>query len=195
MTNVLLISICIMVLITMISSIIGLTVITKYTNEKQTVLKTIKVLGIILLVVGLIIISVSISYKKNNEITDNDKVVSLEDAGFNEVSLSEYLNLINSDEKKIVLVARPTCGYCETFSPILKKAKEYMKLEINYIDTDKFSTEDWNTFSNSLSYLNSEEWGTPLVMIVQKGEMLSVNNGYVDLATIKAFFETNGFGE
>ena len=56
MTNVLLISICIMVLITMISSIIGLTVITKYTNEKQTVLKTIKVLGIILLVVGLIII-------------------------------------------------------------------------------------------------------------------------------------------
>ena len=32
-------------------------------------------------------------------------------------------------------------------------------------------------------------------MIVQNGEVLSVNNGYVDLATIKAFFETNGFGE
>lgn len=197
-SNILLVSVCVMVLITMISSIIGLIVLTKYTKEKETVLKSLKVTGIILLIIGVIIISVSISsIKGDKNTTDDTKIedVKLEDAGFNEVSLSEYLNLINSSEKKIVLVARPTCSFCEKFSPILKKAKDDMNLEINYIDTDKFSNDDWTTFSNSLAYLNSEEWGTPLVLIVQKGEVLSVNNGYVDLSTIKAFFETNGFGE
>ena len=198
MANILLVFICVMVLITMVVSVIGLIILTKHTKEKKTVLRALKVTGIILLIIGIIIISVSISsIKGNKNDTNNTKIedVKLEDAGFNEVSLSEYLNLINSGEKKIVLVARPTCGYCEKFSPILKKAKDDMNLEINYIDTDKFSNEDWTTFSNSLAYLNREEWGTPLVMIVQNGEVLSVNNGYVDLATIKAFFETNGFGE
>lgn len=198
MANILLVFICVMVLITMVVSVIGLIILTKHTKEKKTVLRALKVTGIILLIIGVIIISVSISsIKGNKNDTNNAKIedVKLEDAGFNEVSLSEYLNLINSGEKKIVLVARPTCGYCEKFSPILKKAKDDMNLDINYIDTDKFSNEDWTTFSNSLAYLNSEEWGTPLVMIVQHGEVLSVNNGYVDLATIKAFFETNGFGE
>ena len=70
-----------------------------------------------------------------------------------------------------------------------------MKLTINYIDTDKFTNEDWTTFNSSLDYLNTEEWGTPLVLIVKNGQTVAINSGYVDLGTIKSFFEANGYGE
>ena len=70
-----------------------------------------------------------------------------------------------------------------------------MDLTINYVDTDKFSNDDWDTFYASLSYLNENEWGTPLTLIVQNGEVVDVNQGYVELDTIKTFFSNNGFGE
>ena len=194
MINVLLISICVMVLITMISSIIGLVVITKYTKSEKIVGKVLKIAGLSLLVLMVIITAVGISYIKDDNKVENN-TVTLETAGFNEVNLSEYLELIKEDDKNIILVARPTCGFCEQFTPVLKQAMDDMNLTINYIDTDKFSSEDWATFSSSLAYLNSEEWGTPLVLIVQNSDVIAENNGYVDLGTIKSFFKANGYGE
>lgn len=186
-SNILLVSVCVMVLITIIISIIALVIVTKYTNQGKIVGKVLKIVGLVIAVLAVLALAVGISFFKKSD--------SKPPKDYNEVTLSEYLDIINRDEKSIILVARPTCEYCKKFSPKLKQAAGDLDLTINYIDTDKFSNDDWTTFSNSLAYLNSEEWGTPLVLIVQKGEVLSVNNGYVDLATIKAFFETNGFGE
>ena len=129
MANILLVFICVMVLITMVVSVIGLIILTKHTKEKKTVLKVLKVTGIILLIIGVIIISVSISsIKGNKNDTNNTKIedVKLEDAGFNEVSLSEYLNLINSGEKKIVNPAaaflRRHAEYCPSFRTSVRSA-------------------------------------------------------------------------
>ena len=52
-----------------------------------------------------------------------------------------------------------------------------------------------SSFTESLDYLKSEQWGTPLTLIVQNGEAIAENNGYVELDTIKEFFTNNGFGE
>ena len=72
---------------------------------------------------------------------------------------------------------------------------EDMDLTINYVNTDNFSEEDWGTFTDSLDYLSTEEWGTPLTLIVQNGDSVAENNGYVELDSIKEFFKNNGFGE
>ena len=94
---------------------------------------------------------------KNNEFCISEEEVSsmvtLEGAGFNKLTMDKYLELIKSSEKSIILVARPTCGYCEKFSPILKEAADDMNLTVNYVNTDEFTNEDWNTFTNSLEYL------------------------------------------
>ena len=136
---------------------------------------------------------------KNNEFCISEEEVSsmvtLEGAGFNKLTMDKYLELIKSSEKSIILVARPTCGYCEKFSPILKEAAEDMNLTVNYVNTDEFTNEDWNTFTNSLDYLATEDWGTPLTLIVQEGKVVADNNGYVELEAIKAFFKENGLGE
>ena len=197
MTNVLLIIMTIMVLVTMVCTIITTALVTKESKDKELVCKILKVFGIVLAVAIVIGIAIGISnIKKDDTNSDNNvETTELEEAGFNEVTLSEYLDLVKSSEKSIMLVARPTCGYCQQFTPILKQAMEDMNLTINYIDTDKFSEDDWTPFTESLDYLKSEEWGTPLTLIVQNGEAIAENNGYVELDTIKEFFTNNGFGE
>lgn len=157
------------------------------------IISTVNVLGLILLV------CLWITPIKNNELyIESEEVVetiNLENSGFNKLTMDKYLELIKSEEKSIILVARPTCGYCEKFSPILKEAAEEMKLTINYVNTDEFTNEDWDTFTNSLEYLAKEDWGTPLTIIVQNGKVIADNNGYVELEDIKTFFKTNGLGE
>lgn len=194
MITFLLIIIAIIVLVTMICSIITTIIEVRDKHAQPLVKKVLKITGIILLVILIIGVAVGVTYIKGDESTLNE-TVTLETAGFNELSLDEYLTLIEKDEKSIILVARPTCSFCGKFSPILKQAKDDMNLTINYIDTDKFSSEDWTTFQSSLAYLNSEEWGTPLVLIVQNKEVIAENNGYVELDEIKSFFKINGFGE
>ena len=194
MIDVLIIAICVMSLITVISSVVGTVILTKYTKSEKIVGKVLKIIGIILLIIIVIGGAIGVSYMKDDS-ASSEETVTLETAGFNEVTLDEYLSLIKEDEQNIILVARPTCTYCELFTPTLKQAMDDMKLTINYIDTDKFTNEDWTTFNSSLDYLNTEEWGTPLVLIVKSGQTVAVNSGYVDLGTIKSFFEANGYGE
>lgn len=182
----LLISIGIMVLITLIVSIITLVVVTKYTKQEKIVGKVLKIVGIVLLALAVLGLAIGISFVKKDD--------SKSPKDYNEVTLNEYLDIINSDEKSIILVARPTCTYCQKFSPILKQAAGDLNLVINYIDTDKFSSDDWDKFNNSLSYYTENEWGTPLTLIVQKGQIVDVNSGYTDLNTIKNFFTKNGLG-
>lgn len=199
MTNVLLVLIAIMVLITMICTVITTALVTKQSKDKELVCNILKVFGIALAVAIVIGIAVGVSNMKKDNSGSNEnnqtENVALEEAGFNKVTLDEYLNLVKGSEKSIILVARPTCSYCEMFTPILKQAMEEMNLTINYVDTDTFSQEDWTTFNGSLDYLQNEEWGTPLTLIVQNGELVAENNGYVELDTIKEFFSDNGFGE
>lgn len=199
MTNVLLVLIAIMVLITMVCTVIATALVTKQSKDKELVCNILKVFGIALAVAIVIGIAVGVSNMKKDNSGSNEnnqtENVALEEAGFNKVTLDEYLNLVKGSEKSIILVARPTCSYCEMFTPILKQAMEEMNLTINYVDTDTFSQEDWTTFNGSLDYLQNEEWGTPLTLIVQNGELVAENNGYVELDTIKEFFSDNGFGE
>lgn len=200
MTLFLLIIIAVMVLVTMVCSIICTTSIVKENKSFDLVKKVLSVTGIILVIALVIGAAVGVStIKKENKSSNNktteSKSVSLEEAGFNEVTLDEYISLVNGSEKSIILVARPTCSYCELFTPILKQAMEEMNLTVNYINTDNFSNDDWTKFNGSLDYLSSEQWGTPLTLIVQNGEAIAENNGYVELDTIKEFFTNNGFGE
>ena len=197
MYNILIITTFMISLVAMICSLITTIIVTKNSKEKELVKRILKIVGIVFVVIIVLAAAIGVSTIKKDETSSNttssNEKSALESAGFNEVSLDEYLKLIEKDEKSIILVARPTCGYCEKFTPILKQAKEDMNLKINYIDTDKLSNDDWTKFTSSLSYLNSEEWGTPLVLIVKNKEVVAENNGYVELETIKTFFKDNGF--
>ena len=202
MEKVLLIIILFITFLTLAASIYTAIIVSKETKKKELV-KIVSivmacVVGFVVLLAGAVLIISSASKTDSttaDPTTTQTTTSAVESAGFNEVDIDEYIKLVKGSEKSIILVARPTCGYCEQFAPVLKEAMEDMKLTINYIDTDKLSEDDWETFTNSLTYLKEEEWGTPTVLIVQNGESLDVNSGATDLDSIKEFFTKNGFGE
>ena len=197
MNTFLLILISVISFITMVCAIISVVILTKQSDSKESILKVVKtlaiVLGIALVIGGAFGIS-KLNPKSNTESSSSEKV-SLENAGFNELSLDSYMELIAKDEKSVILVARPTCSYCELFTPILKQASEEMGITVNYVNTDRFTQDDWTKFTGSLSYLIEEDWGTPLVLIVQNNNVVADNGGYVELDVIKSFFEENGLGK
>lgn len=194
MTNVLLIILLIMALVTMVSSVITMVVVTSESKKKELVFKTLKIISIVLLVFIIVGASIGASYIKKSDDNIEETTVTLENAGFNEVSIDEYLSLIKKPEKNVILVARPTCSYCEKFTPVLKKAKDELNIEVNYINTDNFSEEDWEKFNSSLEFLSTEEWGTPLLLITENGKLIAEHQGYTELSDTKKFFEDNKIG-
>ena len=191
----LLISILIVLLVTMGSSIIGTVVIVKSKKDgKGIAIKTLKILAIVYVVIIAVLISVGVSYKVKEQPVISEETVTLEEAGFKNISVKEFNKILNSKKKSIVIVARPTCMYCEKFAPVLKEAKDKMNLKINYIDTDEFGEDDWYEFTSSLEFLQGE-WGTPLLMIVQDGKLVDKNNGYVEYSDLEKFLNRNGFGD
>ena len=203
MTRGLLIVSLIIVLILFICPIAVTYVLSRKEKNKEVFKNIISIVSIVDLVVIIFLLALWIGPIKSKDLTFKTNTTTkatagsteLSEAGFNEVSIDQYLELVSSSEKSIILVARPTCYYCQQFTPILKQVMEDMNLTINYIDTDKFTTADYEKFSNSLDYIKNNEWGTPLTLVVQNGEAIDVNSGYVELDAIKEFFTKNGFGE
>lgn len=204
MTLFLLILIASMTLVTMVCAVIDTIILVKDKKANELVKKALGITSIVLLVALVIGASVGVSHMDKGkgstkttttEESSDSSQTALEQAGFNKVSIDEYLELIKSSDKQIILIARPTCGYCEKFTPILKQAMEDMNLTINYVNTDNFSSDDWTKFQNSFDYLASDEWGTPLTLVVQDGKIVDKNNGYVELDAIKEFFNKNGLGK
>ena len=132
--------ICSLIIVAMIAiiPIISVIIVFKNTKEKDLLKKAIASISAINVIGLILLVSLWVSPIKDNElyVQEEEKVsenITLENAGFKKLSMSEYLELIKSNNKSIILVARPTCGYCEKFSPILKEAADAMKLTINYV--------------------------------------------------------------
>lgn len=185
-----------LVVVTMVCSIMTAIMVTKYTKQEELAKRLLKTFGIIFAVILVVGAAAGIStIKKDDSGSSKTDEVSLETAGFNELSIDNYLKMLKEDEKNIILIARPTCSYCEMFTPNLKEAADDMDLVVNYVNTDEFSSDDWEKFESSLSYFSENEWGTPLTLIVQNGKVVADNSGYTDIETIKTFFKNNGLGE
>lgn len=201
MTKSLLIVTLIVFILLMICPIVTTLIVSKEEKNKEVFNNIIK--GTLVVdVIALIILSSlwitplknkDLTFKKATTTTTSEETDELSEAGFNKISVSQYLELLKGSEKSIVLVARPTCYYCQQFTPVLKEAMEDMNLTINYVNTDEFTQDDWSSFQKSLEYLQGDDWGTPLTLIVQSGKLVDKNNGYTDIDKIKTFFTDNGF--
>ena len=72
----------------------------------------------------------NISIKKLRE-TGSD-YAEAEKGDFIQIDINQYLEMYNGSEKQIILIARPTCHYCQIAEPILQNLVYEYKLNINY---------------------------------------------------------------
>ncbi len=127
-----------------------------------------------------------IAQEEANNISDDEK------KDFNDIDVDEYLDMYDGDEDSIVLLSRPTCGYCQIAEPILHHIAYEYDLTINHINTDEMDGDDQNNLIDSDEFF-SDGFGTPLLLIVSNGEIKDMVNGLVTTDSYVEFFTNNGF--
>ena len=120
---------------------------------------------------------------------------------FINITIDEYLTKLGESEKSIVYVARPTCSWCQKETPIIKSLGSKYGLKIYYLNTEEFYDSEINDYSESgykfinaaEPYKSDQKFGTPNTIIIQNGEIVDGEYGYVAKDELEDFFERNGF--
>ncbi len=123
---------------------------------------------------------------------ESKKVTADEQKELSEINVDTYLEYYNGEENKLVLLARPTCGYCQIAEPLIKKIAKDYDLEIVYLNTDNFQGEDQQKLMNSDEFFK-EGFGTPLLLCVGQNKIIDKVDGLTDTNHYIAFFQKNGF--
>ena len=163
------------------------------TSSKSKFSLTAKQKDIILiaLVVVLLIVAAIVTGNKDSKV-DIELPVALEgDAGFNEITYSNYLEQIDSNEPFLVVIVKDGCGYCEMYEPILKEVADEYNLPINYINLTNLSEEEYNDLAQSNAYLKKNQWGTPTTLFMLGDSVIDSIGGYVDKDKFVDFVKEN----
>ena len=108
------------------------------------------------------------------------------------INLATYLEYYTSDEDILVLLARPTCHYCQIAEPILKNLAYKYDIEINYLNTDDFTEEDNNNLMASDEFFSSG-YGTPILLYIKNNSIIDKVDGLTNSDGYIEFLRTNGF--
>lgn len=127
-----------------------------------------------------------------NAINESSKVTSAEKKDFTEIDISKYLEYYSGKDKKIVLLARKTCKYCQVAEPIIQKIAKDYKLDINYLNPDNFQDGDAEKLRTSDEYFK-EGYGTPLLLIVENNKIVDKVDGLTDTAHYIEFFKKHKY--
>lgn len=108
------------------------------------------------------------------------------------INMEQYMNYYVSEENNLVLVARPTCMYCNIAEPIIKKLASDYNITINYLNTDEFSEEDNQNFVQHNEQFK-DGYGTPMLLLVSNNNIVDMVDGLTDTAHYIEFFKGHGF--
>ena len=164
-------------------------------------------IGILALLLIAVIVSALIGTKSDTKEVSNDSNSILDNAQaesaavkdnekgeFTQIDMNQYMEMYNGSEKKIVLIARPTCGYCQIAEPIIQNLIYKYNLPINYLNTDNFGENDEQTLISSNEFFESG-LGTPTLLVISGGEIHDSVDGLTDAEHYEEFFKTNGYIE
>jgi len=127
-----------------------------------------------------------------NAQTESSKVEDAEKGEFHQINVDTYLAYLNGEEAKLILIARPTCSYCQVAEPILQKIIHDNNVEINYLNTDNFQGDDQVNFINSNEAFK-EGFGTPMLLVVQNNKVVDSIDGLTDTAHYLDFLKKYNF--
>lgn len=109
----------------------------------------------------------------------------------NEISYSDYKELIKNKETFILEIMKTDCSACINFKPKLEQVANDYQIEVKYINTDHLSDEDIKKLQQDTGIS-----GTPTVIFYHDGleETISSRiNGSVSINKIISKFKVNGF--
>ena len=109
-----------------------------------------------------------------------------------ELDDNTVIEKINNKDSFILCISATYCEHCKEYKPKLVDISKKYKLDIYYIDFDKYSENEQQLFRNYISFDGS----TPVTLFIKNGEEeTTVNriNGNVSKDKIISKFKSNGF--
>lgn len=119
------------------------------------------------------------------------KDVVVEETPLKMINYTEYESILNGTESKIVVFAQTTCSYCIQTKPVLEEIAEEYKIEINYFNIDKISTDEYKKLVTTLPLFESE-WGTPTTVILANKTSKGMVSGAASKDAYVKLFKENG---
>lgn len=128
----------------------------------------------------------------DNATKESANVKDSEKKDFININVDQYLEYYAADSETLILVARPTCSYCQIAEPILHNIAYEYDIDINYLNTDDFTDDDQTSFVKS-DDLFETEYGTPMLLSVGKNSIKDYVNGLTDKKHYIEFLKSNNY--
>ena len=109
-----------------------------------------------------------------------------------ELDVNQVKEKIDNKESFILCISATYCSHCKEYKPKLEDISKEYRMDIYYIDFDKYSDKEQELFRNYVSF----DGGTPVTLFIKNGEEeTTVNriNGNVSKDKIISKFKSNGF--
>lgn len=99
--------------------------------------------------------------------------------------------VFSGNEAKLLYLARPGCSWCQKASPILEKVESLYNFEHYYINTEKLNSSELKSVLQNLN-IDINEFGTPTFVVVNKGQIIDSNIGFMDETKLISFLKNSG---
>ena len=109
--------------------------------------------------------------------------------GLNEITYSEYKEMVDNGDAFVVVIEREGCYYCQQYMPLLEEYVKKNKIAITFINTDNLTTAESQELSTTNSYLKKNKWGTPTTLFMIGSRVVDSIGGYVEMESIEKFFK------
>lgn len=173
-------------------------------NKKTDVKQEKKSTGMTVLIITAIIVIIIALFYPSSDNLENEPIVltklncekesdeTFEESKLNKVSCNGYQSLVEESEDNLILIARPSCGFCVKFIPILEEIVDEYGIEINYFDTDTLSQNENTQFYKSSSLYSSNKFGTPTLVVTNNNEITKYSIGYKEKDAAVNWLKENG---
>lgn len=131
-------------------------------------------------------------FLQENGVISEDEEYKSEYPNLNMIDFEQYKEILENDEKQIVVLGQTGCTYCEQTKPILDEVAENNEVTINYLNITNLSEDEFSELMSSLDYLNElESLGTPLTLIIENKEVIAHQDGYAQASVFEDLFKKN----
>lgn len=119
----------------------------------------------------------------------------IEDIGYfiTHINLDEFNNLLNNNEKNIIVIGKDECKYCDQVNETLNNISINYDIKINHINVGKIDSDIAIEVEEKLSSLKyNDGFTTPMVLIVENNKMLNYIIGSSNEEYFIDIFTENG---
>lgn len=151
-----------------------------------------KDLILVALVAVLLVVGLLVSGAKKEEKVNIELPVALEgEAGFTEMTYSEYEEKMESGKPFVMVVVRDGCHYCELYEPVVTEVTSEYSVPFYFINLAHLSEDEYTKLGTSNSYLKNKEWGTPTTLFMNGKDVIDSIGGYVEKDELVNFVKKN----